>query len=264
MDKLRTGVYEAFLEWFGLLALERIEPTDCVFLWWRYQHLQRYRWVGSQAVGRTVADVGCGSGWGSEILLKAGASGVCGFDIAWDALYASRGNHDDRILIAQADLKDLPLANHSVDLLVCFETIEHIEDIGGGLREMARVLAPEGIFFCSTPNREIYAPGSGKDHRPFNRFHVREYSRTEFSDLLSNYFGNVELFGQVYCHETYLRILALIGKTCPRIAFYFHQLVNLLTLPWESEEKHKVLCHEAGSHWETLIARCSKPQGCRE
>ena len=56
---------------------------------------------------------------------------------------------------------------------------------------MRRVLKPDGIFFCSTPNKSIRYVKK----KPWNRFHVREYDYNEFNHLLKKYFNNVEIDG---------------------------------------------------------------------
>jgi SAM-dependent methyltransferase len=79
--------------------------------------------------------------------------------------------------------------NCSFDSVVSFQVIEHIEDDMTFVREVARVLRPEGKFVVSTPN----APMS----LTRNPWHVREYKADELRNLLSCHFSNVELYGVV-------------------------------------------------------------------
>ncbi len=85
----------------------------------------------------------------------------------------------------------IPLEDASVDVVVSFETIEHVTDPLAFLRECARVLAPGGTLIVSTPNRPVYSPES--KHNPF---HQREFDRAEFLDLLKPHFGVTHLYGQ--------------------------------------------------------------------
>lgn len=75
--------------------------------------------------------------------------------------------------------------------MASFETIEHLNEHRAYLSECQRVLAPGGIFICSTPNRRAYL---GTLHSPF---HVLEFSLPEFSLLLMEYFADLTLHYQL-------------------------------------------------------------------
>jgi SAM-dependent methyltransferase len=83
-------------------------------------------------------------------------------------------------------------ADHSFDACVCFEAIEHIEDQEALLREVKRLLKPDGTFIVSTPNKAIYHDESPEE----NPFHVKELYFEEFQTLLARYFRNVRFLGQ--------------------------------------------------------------------
>jgi len=86
----------------------------------------------------------------------------------------------------------LPLAGGSVDIVTSFETIEHFDRQEEFIVEVRRVLRPDGCFIVSTPDREIYSPPG----TPLNPYHVREFGRTEFLDLLHRHFAFVSLIRQ--------------------------------------------------------------------
>jgi SAM-dependent methyltransferase len=79
-----------------------------------------------------------------------------------------------------AEVPPIPFPDHSFDFVVCFETVEHIEDDGKFMREIRRVLRPAGQLLLSTPNAEVSAPGQSVA----NRWHVREYTFTSLGALL--------------------------------------------------------------------------------
>lgn len=153
------------------------------------EHRGRYLWAAQVAQGKTVLDAGCGLGYGLKILLAAGASEVAGVDIDAGAIEeASRVLNGDAASARRGNVCDLDFDQASFDLVVCFETIEHLEDAPAALAEFHRVLRPDGLLLVSSPNPDAYPPG--------NRHHVREYKPQELADLVSEHFGNVERYRQ--------------------------------------------------------------------
>ena len=49
----------------------------------------------------------------------------------------------------------IPLASQSIDVVVCFETIEHLEQQAELLDEIKRVLTPDGVLVISSPDRLV-------------------------------------------------------------------------------------------------------------
>jgi O-antigen biosynthesis protein len=149
------------------------------------EHLARYRWASTQVAGRRVLDAGCGVGYGSVLLSVAGAAEVTGVDISESAVEESarRGAGSARFVVG--DLAALPFADDSFDLVVCFETIEHVPDQERALDELRRVLAPNGLLAISSPNRDVYQEG--------NPFHTHEYTPAELRSTLGTRFANVRL-----------------------------------------------------------------------
>jgi len=117
-----------------------------------YEHCHRYAFARRFVAGRRVLDAACGEGYGSALLADV-ARHVVGVDIdsavvaGASSRYGGRGNLEFRA----ASVTTLPLADASVDAVVSFETIEHLEaaDQPAMLAEFARVLAPDGILILS-------------------------------------------------------------------------------------------------------------------
>jgi SAM-dependent methyltransferase len=206
------------------LALDRFASP-----WLRNQHLARYRWAAAFAPGRRVLDAACGTGYGARILLEAGATRIASMDLSRDASGPA---------FVRGDAARLPARDGAFDLYVSFETLEHVDDDESLLREARRVLAPGGLFLCSTPNRDFLSPGLSLKDRPRNPYHVREYSIPEFRALLERVFPRVELFGQTWFSEGHRRILIRAGRASNVLSVRIHQLTNLARLPWENEKRH--------------------------
>ncbi len=151
------------------------------------EHQARYRLALPHVRGKRVLDAGCGSGWGSELLLDAGAAMVVGVDVADEAVEESKR----RVPMAhfvRGDLHDLPFARDNFDVIVCFEVVEHTHDAERSLDELVRVLSREGVLFVSSPNPAVYPAG--------NPFHIRELAPGELVAALSSRLRRVALFRQ--------------------------------------------------------------------
>jgi SAM-dependent methyltransferase len=148
------------------------------------EHLARYAWAAQFASGRRVLDAACGEAYGSRILAEAGAAEVVGVDLDERVIAAARAARPD-ISFEVADLRQLPFGDAEFDLIVSFETIEHVPDPEVVLDEFRRLLRPGGLLALSTPNRDVYTPG--------NPFHLRELTPSELEDELGSRFESFRL-----------------------------------------------------------------------
>jgi SAM-dependent methyltransferase len=170
---------------------ERFVPGTAGEIW--YEHWHRYHFVAPLVAGREVLDIACGEGYGSALIARHAAR-VTGADIAPAAIaharacYAAQPNLDFR----EADCAALPFADASFDVVVSFETLEHIAAQEAFLDEVRRVLRPDGFVVLSCPNRVEYS--DQRDH--VNEFHVRELYRDELATLIGARFPHASWYGQ--------------------------------------------------------------------
>jgi len=159
------------------------------------EHIYRYIFAAGLAQNRVVLDVACGTGYGAGYLAEKGAGQVVGVDISRIAIdYAGeRFGGDSRASFICADAIRLPFVDNVFDVVVSFETIEHVRQYRKFLGECRRVLKEDGLLICSTPNRRIFSPNLAK---PINTFHVKEFWPEEFYRLLRRYFAHITLYGQ--------------------------------------------------------------------
>ena len=121
-----------------------------------------YRLAGTRYTrGKSVLDVGAGTGYGMRILRETGAALVTGID----PLPMTPE-------IGAADVSTYPAGAY--DWCVCCDVIEHVDDDFALLQHMVRVVR-EGVFF-STPNWNRFHCA--------NDFHLREYTWRELRDLV--------------------------------------------------------------------------------
>jgi len=227
-----------------------------------HQHVERYVFARNFARGRTILDAACGSGYGSVALYGGGASRVDSFDLAFEGLLEMVTAQTVPGLQACGDVTRLPLRDFTYDIYVSFETIEHIPDDQEYLVEVTRVLKPDGIYICSTPNRTITNPSTTIHDRPHFEHHVREYSRSDLETTLSSYFEEVEMWGQRFVSRGYLALLESLGRATPRLAVAANQVKKLIVSSlWNKSPHHPEPF--SGREPEINVAVCRRPRDRR-
>jgi len=156
------------------------------------EHKARYEFAKAFVKGRSVLDLGCGIGHGTE-MLTGEAKKIVGVEI--DSmklnpahLYFNRKNIDYLV----ADARFLPFKENIFDTVISLEVIEHLIEHDEYLMGIKRVLNLNGKAIISTPDKEIIK----LEGTVSNATHVKELTHSEFKALLSRYFNRVEIHGQ--------------------------------------------------------------------
>ena len=173
----------------------------------RRDHVARYEFALTQLKPKSrVLDVACGVGYGTSMLAAAGHE-VVGVDVSKEAIDYARKNWKRRgAKFICADITRRKFKGF--DAVVCFETIEHLEDPAPFL-ESLREAAP--TLIASVPNETVF---------PFKKykFHHRHYTHRQFTELLaSTGWRENQWFGQVGTQspvepETEGRTLVVMAK----------------------------------------------------
>jgi SAM-dependent methyltransferase len=169
-------------------APERFVPDEMRGQLVQAEQIARYRWAASFCSGRRVLDAGCGVGYGSELIGRAGATEVVALDISEAALELAKSAVSTGVTFELGDVGSLSHADDSFDVVVCFELIEQVDELEPLLDELARVLRPEGLLLVSTPNRDRDLPG--------DPHHQRELARSELQTVLDARFGSARIISQ--------------------------------------------------------------------
>lgn len=158
------------------------------------EHLQRYEAILQYVKDKVVVDAASGEGYGSQILAQL-ASKVYGVDISKEAVEAARKKYNkENLSFIEGSITKLPFDNESIDVIVSFETIEHIDKSMqiAFMKEIKRVLKKDGILIMSTPNKKIYSD----EFNYHNEFHVKEFYKDEFIAFIQNNFKYYKLYSQ--------------------------------------------------------------------
>lgn len=97
------------------------------------------------AGGARVLEAGCGSRSHLHYPPSARVIGV-------DLLRTQLARHAGGSLLAQGDVTALPVASRRVDVVVCWDVLEHLAAPANALAEIARVLRPGGVAVLALPN----------------------------------------------------------------------------------------------------------------
>lgn len=110
---------------------------------------------GVDLTGKTVLDIGCGSGGVTvDLVRRHGAGRVIGIDVEADVCAASRTRVEaaglgDRIEIRQVEPGTFPLDDASLDIVFSKDSIIHVPNKEWLASEAFRVLRPGGWFVAS-------------------------------------------------------------------------------------------------------------------
>lgn len=127
-----------------------------------------------------VLDVACGIGYGSYILKREKEINVVGVDIDGGAIkYANEYYKTEGVEFNQLDILKENLEDSIFDVIVCFETIEHIKEDRDFLKKLYSNLKKNGKLIISTPN-QLNMPYS-KVKFPF---HIKHYKPEALTLLL--------------------------------------------------------------------------------
>lgn len=177
----------------NLNMLERWVPGFCNAHTHK-EHISRYEWVNNFVKNKTVLDFACGSGFGSfKIASEGNPLSVTACDIdAKTIKYASCRNRHTLIDFQVQNAEDFSF-NKKFDVVISFETIEHLQKPEKFLNNVKQVLDSKGDFFISTPISSVE-----QNNNPENMYHSIEWGFESFQKIISTVFDIKNIFLQVY------------------------------------------------------------------
>jgi len=134
-------------------------------------------------------DLGCGTGIVLDRLADR-YGGAVGLDVSEEMLAGYRPREGRTVHLARGDMARLPFANGSFDLVLCRSALHHMDDEVAVLREIGRVLAPDGRLVLGEPANDNVLTRAARAfvrRRPsYGRIHTidRAYTRRQLRALL--------------------------------------------------------------------------------
>lgn len=140
--------------------------------------------------GDSVLDVGCGLGYGINIMSIL-ADSVSGADVDSRSIEHCekelRGRNPKLKDLVLYDGYNLPFKDNSFDVITSIDVIEHVDDYDRFIKEMLRVARKSVIL--ATPNR--LPEYTNPDGTPMNYWHLREWKWKELDKILRKHTDNV-------------------------------------------------------------------------
>lgn len=122
-------------------------------------HQKFFAFAGQFSQSATVADIGCGSGYGCALLKNAGATSVCNTDASTHAVRFAKDHYGNIVEFSVQGITEMNLyPNDQFDLTICSEVLEHIQEYGKedqAVEGIKRITRPKGIIIIGTPNSEL-------------------------------------------------------------------------------------------------------------
>ena len=159
-----------------------LDPSENVIF---QRHMIAYMETAKMISGK-VLEIGCGEGYGlAELAPKT--EQYLAVD-KYDTPISKELKKQNNISFRQIEVPPLQgIEDNSIDFVVAFQIIEHINDDELFISEIFRVLRPGGKLILTTPNKLMSLTR--------NPWHFREYIPNEMQEILETSFKDINIKG---------------------------------------------------------------------
>ena len=140
-----------------------------------------------------LLDMGCGEGRHSIGAYIDTQANILGLDLSMKDLRIARGRLNDFDIseiesscqFGEAAIEAIPIADSSLDAVICSEVLEHIDSPQESIKELIRVLKPGGIIALSVPRfmPELICWKLSKEYSQTPGGHVRIFKHRQLKNL---------------------------------------------------------------------------------
>jgi uncharacterized protein YbaR (Trm112 family)/SAM-dependent methyltransferase len=141
----------------GFFGWALVAPFNASSPMFSFDLLARYMTTASRlacGVNGVVFDLGVGTGWTTEWLVRLGYQAI-GLDLCKDYVLAGmprRGEYLGHYIIA--DTENIPLRASSVDAVLSFDAFHHVPDRPRAMSELSRIMRPGATMAITEPGIE--------------------------------------------------------------------------------------------------------------
>lgn len=137
------------------------------------------------AEGGAVLDAGCGIGE-LERVLDCDRFDVTGIDISADYIAHNR-EQNRRVTWEVGEIERMPYIDECFDTVVAVDVLEHVLHLDDAIRELLRVLKPDGHVIVRVPLED--SVGGYLYPNPFWYVHMRRFEEAELLLMFTRAFG---------------------------------------------------------------------------
>ncbi|MBU1164532.1 class I SAM-dependent methyltransferase [Patescibacteria group bacterium] len=126
----------------------------------KYWHQKRFKLIIKELkkidFSGDVLDAGCHSGDLTIILKKNFNCSITGMDLSKDAIGYAKQRFPSINFISGDISSNVPFRDNSFDFVSAFDVLEHIPNINNAIKELKRVLKPDGYLIVGLPAENIF------------------------------------------------------------------------------------------------------------
>ena len=109
---------------------------------------ENYRFASRFVAGKTVLDIGGGTGIGHDLIFASGAASLLSID-------RHVASMDARARSVRGDFLNYPLPDESFDVIICLGTLFYIDDSDAAIVRIHRLLKPGGVLIINCINQRL-------------------------------------------------------------------------------------------------------------
>lgn len=245
------------------MTLERFEQGSTPSYFFQ-SATHKYLFASENIHGSTILDIACGTGYGTNIMFQRHKDTVFfGCDIDDSAINYAKNNYPSQITFKKCSAYDTGFENNFFDTVVSFETLEHLSNGDSFMKEIKRILKPNGKFICSTPNRSFGERLGSTKEKPLNPHHISLYYHNDLTSLLSSYFANVSILGQTESAAEFFYKFPILYRTYRKLKPLLLPLITKksstseIIFPNQLNEKFKPKKFWKSAYY--MVGLCSNP-----